>query len=185
VTLPIPTLVDGPLPRQPGLPYSDWWARVRRGERQFLLPTADVSADGEQRYAAEQVGRVESLNGVVTPAASPLREAILTAGKPRETVVPVPEWDVTLLVRALDGPRLVRWTALITVPLTPGMVGLEKIPTPERIIATAVVLGVFDPNTGRQVFTEADIDDVMGLDGRGGERIFRALDPPLSTDPRP
>lgn len=95
-----------------------------------------------------------------------LRDRILSASDIRRESVRVPEWDVDVEVRGLTGSQRAR--LMKNGFDARGGVDFERL-YPELIIAST-----FDPETGQQVFSEADRDSLNGKSGAALEKVAQA-----------
>lgn len=82
-----------------------------------------------------------------------LRDTILQADDIREQVVEVPEWDVKLLLRAMDGKQHARYIDIINTG------------DDQHRYADILITSAFDPDTREPVFDPADRDVLMSKDG--------------------
>lgn len=96
-------------------------------------------------------------------ASGGIRGKILAANDMTSETVEVPEWGVTVEVRSLTAKK--RAALLNDAANNNGKVDLTKI-YPDMVIACT-----FDPETGEQVFSEADRDEIGGKNGKAVERI--------------
>jgi hypothetical protein len=94
-----------------------------------------------------------------------LRSMILEADDLASEPVEVPEWGVTVEVRAMDGKTRARFLKNST-----GRDGKVDI---ERFSADAVIATTYDPESGDPVFTMADRDALLGKSGRALDRVTR------------
>ena len=87
-----------------------------------------------------------------------LKDTILSADDLGETIVDVPEWDVKLLIRGMDG-------------LTRSKV--QKIATSNDPYANAdiLILVARDPDSGDLVFDKADREALAGKSGAAVEHV--------------
>lgn len=95
-----------------------------------------------------------------------LRDRILGASDIRRESVRVPEWDVVVEVRGLTGSQ--RAKLMKNGFDARGGADFEKL-YPELLIAST-----FDPETGEQVFSEADRESLNGKSGAALERVAQA-----------
>jgi len=82
-----------------------------------------------------------------------LRETILKADDIAEQIVEVPEWDVKLLLRAMDGSQHVRYIDVI------------QQQDDRHRYADILIVSAYDPDTRELVFDPADRDSLMSKDG--------------------
>lgn len=95
--------------------------------------------------------------------ASELRKLVFDAEDIPEEEVEVPEWNVTVLVRGMNGKGRANFLRRSTD--ANGNVSFENF-YPELIIATA-----FDPETGEQIFEKSDRDTLNTKSGVALNRI--------------
>ena len=93
-----------------------------------------------------------------------LKEKIAAAKDLPEEIVDVPEWDVKVGVRALDGHSRGYF--------------LEQVATGEMaasaLLPEMVVRSAFDPETGELIWEEDEIDDLLQKNGKAIERLGNA-----------
>lgn len=88
---------------------------------------------------------------------SSIRDRILTADDTQSELVEIPEWGVTLEVRSMSGAA--RASLMQMAMESGGNVDITRV-YPDLIVQT-----VFDPETGEQVFEEADKHAIMAKNG--------------------
>lgn len=96
--------------------------------------------------------------------AKELRKAIFESEDIPEEVVAVPEWNTKILVRGMNGKQRARFLRRSTDPAS-GQVSWESF-YPELVIATA-----HDPDSGDQIFEEADRDTLNQKSGIALNRV--------------
>jgi len=90
-----------------------------------------------------------------------LRDTIHDANDLEESTMEIPEWDVTLLVRAMTGAQRMK------------MVEQTEAKNRDHFYADILIALAYDPDTGEAVFDPADRDWIMGKSGAVLERIGR------------
>ena len=88
-----------------------------------------------------------------------LRDTIHDAADLEETTMTIPEWDVTILVRAMTGAQRMK------------MVEQTEAKNRDHFYADILIALVYDPDSGEPVFDPADRDWIMGKSGAVLERI--------------
>ncbi len=98
---------------------------------------------------------------------SALKQAIASAEDLDQEVLPVPEWDVEIGIRSMDGNA--RATLLENFADEDGKVSFRNL-YPELLI-----LCTFDPTTGEPVFEDTDADRqlILSKSGRVLEKVAR------------
>lgn len=93
-----------------------------------------------------------------------LREKILAADDIASEMVEVPEWDVTVEVRGMNGADRSRIleTAASSVD---GKIGIGTM------YVETVIASTYDPETGLRIFTDADRDDLMSKSASAIDRL--------------
>ena len=87
-----------------------------------------------------------------------LRDTILNTDDLGETIVHVPEWDVDILVRGMDGVQRTK---------------VQKIATSGDVYANAdiMILVALDPETGKPIFDRADREALSAKSGAAVEHV--------------
>lgn len=99
-------------------------------------------------------------------AVSKLRDKILAAEDIESEVVPVPQWDAKIEVRALDGRARARFFTQYINPETGDM-------DYERMYPSLLIQTCFDPETGEKVFTDDDHDALNAKSGAALETVAK------------
>lgn len=93
-----------------------------------------------------------------------LRETILAAEDIQSELVEVPEWNVTLEVRGLNGADRSR---ILEAAASSGS-GTISIGT---MYVETVIASTYDPETGVRVFSPSDIDALLGKSASAIDRL--------------
>jgi len=99
-----------------------------------------------------------------------LRDRILQTNDTAKEIVTIPEWGFDVEVRSMTG------AARASVQSRSVVGGIKEDGTPAvvdlgSITAEVVVMCTFDPDTGEQVFTEADRESIMAKNGAAVGKI--------------
>lgn len=92
-----------------------------------------------------------------------LRDRILQTVDTTNELVEIPEWNLTVEVRSMSGAA--RASIVQAGTLAGGL------PDMSRFTADIVVMCVFDPDTGEQVFTKDDAQAILDKNGAALEKI--------------
>lgn len=95
-----------------------------------------------------------------------LRDQILNADDLKHEDVEVPEWGVTVRVRALTSGERDRWESITYLDKKGG------VAVPEDIRAKLVSFSCVDPETGERLFTEEDIPALTKKSGVAMNRLW-------------
>lgn len=91
-----------------------------------------------------------------------LRDQILATDDIQSELLDVPEWDVTVEVRGMNGADRAR---IIERASSEGGIGAGSM------YAETVVMSCYDPETGERVFGDGDLDALMGKSASAIDRI--------------
>ena len=94
-----------------------------------------------------------------------IRDQIIAADDLKSELVPIPEWDVTILVKSMNGAERAQMLKAITSK--DGSVDVGKA------VSDVLIFTAHDPDTGERIFT---IEDRDLLNQKSGAAIQRAAE---------
>jgi len=92
-----------------------------------------------------------------------LRESIFTASDIATEIVKIPEWNVALAVKSMNGEERGRLMSSLT--------DANGKPDMARAITDVVIFTAHDPETGERLFTEADRDALNQKSGAALQKV--------------